>query len=339
MLQLLALAYALSTPVLAVTPAIPPAEMGTVPAACRADDERLRKQAEVVVAYRNAVALLTKNGTPVMPGATQQRATDAFNGARGAVAKPSPGPAQQAQQALVQLYAAADPLDELVMQYASDLQSYVDEVAGASGSEPTRISAPPAGASNAEVQTWNVVQQDVGKLATAVAKIDAALSAERDAHAAYLTRCRGGAPAATAPATAAPATATPVSSPTAAAAAAAPATAQTSAVASPAAAQLQRAFAVLIDWLKNYHEAHGTYPERIDPAVLADADALNPFHSGFGYRSVRSTYYLGTFTGLCACDDEIAAGFAARDDWYERAGKHAPFHAPGIWYTPSVYFR
>ena len=326
MLQVLALAFSLSTPVLAVTPAIPPSEIGTIPDACRPDVQRLRKQTETVVSYRNAVALLTKSGTPAMPGALQQQSTNAFNAARGSIAQPQPGPVQQAQQALVQLYASADPLDDLVMQYASDLQTYVDEVATVGGSEPTRIVAPVAGAPEPELQAWGTVQQDVGKLAGAVAKIDAALAAERDAQSAYLTQCRGGNSPAPAPAVA------PLQAPS-------PAATSGQVTSSPAAEQLARAFTVLVDWLKTYHDAHGAYPERIDPAVLADADALNPFHSGFGYRAVRSTYYLGTFTGLCACDDEIAANFATHDDWYERVGKHAPFHAPGIWYTPSVYFR
>ncbi|TAM74634.1 hypothetical protein EPN44_10560 [bacterium] len=337
MLHALALALSLSAPVLAVTPAIPPSEMGTIPDTCRPDYDRLRKQTETVVAYRNAVALLTKSGTPTMPGALQQQTTDAFNAARGSIAQPAPGPVQQAQQALQQLYAAADPLDDLVTQYASDLQTYVDEVATVSGSEPTRIASPAAGAPEAELQTWSTVQQDVTKLAGTVAKIDAELTAERDAQSAYLAQCRGGSPA---PAAAPSHVPSPAGTQGQAAPPATHASPQTAAVTtSPAAEQLARAFTVLIDWLRNYHDAHGTYPERIDPAALADAGALNPFHTGFGYRVMRSTYYLGTFTGLCACDEEIAASFATHDDWYERAGKHAPFHAPGIWYTPSVYFR
>lgn len=337
MLHALALALSLSAPALAVTPAIPPSELGTIPDACRPDYERLRKQTDTVVAYRNAVALLTKSGTPVMPGALQQKSTDAFNAARGSAAQSASGPAQQAQQALQQLYSAADPLDDLVTQYASDLQTYVDEVATISGSEPTRIAAPGAGAPEAELQTWNTVQQDVTKLAGAVARIDAALTAERDAQSAYLTQCRGGSPAPAAVPSHMPSPAAMQGQAAPPAAHASPQSAAASA--SPAAEQLARAFTVLIDWLRNYHDAHGAYPERIDPAVLADADALNPFHAGFGYRMMRSTYYLGTFTGSCACDDEIAASFSTHDDWYERAGKHAPFHAPGIWYTPSVYFR
>ncbi|HVA36202.1 MAG TPA: hypothetical protein VNJ51_01175 [Candidatus Dormibacteraeota bacterium] len=347
MLQALAFAVSLLSPVLAVTPAIPPSEMGTIPDACRADYDRLVKQTEVVVAYRNSVALLTKSGVPVMPGPAQQQATDAFNAARGSIGKAAPGATQAAQEALVQVYAAADPLDDLVVQYASDLQGYVDEVASVTGAEPTRIAPPAANAPATEVEAWNVVQQDVTKLSGTVAKIDAALDAERQAQAAYVQQCRGGSSAVPAPA--ATAATTP---PIAAAAPAAPPVATTPAVAapaanapaggpqaSPAAAQLRRAFATLVDWLRRYHDEHGAYPTQIDRAVLADADALNPFHTGFGYRAVRATYYLGTFTGMCACDDEIAADFAKFGDWYENAGKHAPFLAPGIWYTPSVYFR
>jgi|GEM_PF-4238412 len=346
MLQALALALSLTTPVLAVTPAIPPSETGTIPESCRADYDRLRKQTETVVAYRNAVALLTKGSVPLMPGSAQQQATDAFNRARGSIAQPAPGPTQQPQQALAQLYTAADPLDDLVTSYAADLQAYTDEVANAAGSEPSRISPPAPNAPESVRETWSTVQEDVTKINAAIAKIDAALAAERQAQSAYLNACRGGSASTPAPAqttsdaTAPPVAATPsAAAPSAASESPEPPKAMAAVESSPAADQLTRAFTMIIDWLKRYHDEHGAYPAQVDRAVLAGADALNPFHSGFGYRAERATYYLGTFTGLCACDDEIAAAFAKRNDWYENAGKHAPFHAPGIWYTPSVYFR
>ncbi|MDE2571305.1 MAG: hypothetical protein KGM44_02135 [bacterium] len=340
MLHAFALAISLLSPVLAVTPVVPPSEAGGVPDACRGDYERLTKQTQIVVAYRNAVALLTKGSAPSMPGALQQQSTDAYNDAHGSIAKPAAGPTERAQAALVQLYTAAEPLDETVVQYASDLQGYVDTVAESTGTEPKSIAAPAANASRTELDAWSLVRQDVAKLDDAVAKIDAALTAERDAQSTYLRACRGEA----APTPASTASEAPAPTPTPAPTSAAPAGVIPNATSqplesSPAADQLRSAFGEIIGWLKAYKSRHGEYPDHVDRTVLVNANALNPFHTEFGYRKVGSTFYLGTFTGLCACDNEMAKAFAQHDDWYEKAGKHAPFHAPGIWYAPSVYFR